>query len=159
MVKNILFLSLVSFINVSCESAGTGTPVPIPNIQIDCTVSKCATAATGSYEVVINVTGSGCAVNQIDMSPVITGTVNVTCTNGSGCTGTVTSWRDNNGNTETEVISSTYSVCGWIDIDSTPGKSVNDAFADENILISTSTITLTDWGASNYSRTKPSQIR
>lgn len=152
--KNFLFLFLLGFLNVSCESAGTGTPVPIPDVQIDCDNTKCTTVATGSYEVVVNVTLSGCAVDQIETIPVIVGTVNVTCINGSGCTGTVSSWRDTNGATETEVTSRTYSVCGWIDFDGISGKSVGDAFADESLLISTSTITLTDWGASNYSRAK-----
>lgn len=158
MIKNVIVFLLLGFLNTSCESAGTGTPVPIPNVEIDCTTAKC-TSATGVYEVVINITGSGCAVDQIDLAAVITGTVNVLC-NSSGCSGTVSSWRDSDtGNTTTEIISSTYSVCGWIDLDSTPGKSVNDAFADENLLVTTSTITLTDWGASNYSRTKRPQIR
>lgn len=159
MIKNFIVLFLLSFLNVSCESAGTGTPVPIPNVEIDCTTAKCSAVSTSSYDVVINVTSSGCAFDQIETLPVITGTVNVICTNGSGCSGTVSSWRDKNGNTETEIISSTYSVCGWIDLDSNPNKTINDAFADENILITESTITLTDWGASNYRHTKRPQIR
>lgn len=158
MVKNILFLFLWSLATLSCESAGTGTPVPIPDVEIDCTVANC-TAATGSFEVVINVTRSGCAVDQIDLDPVITGTVNVICAGSSGCSGTVSSWRDNNGNTVTEVISSTYSICGWIDLDNSSIKNPNDAFADENLLISTSTLTLTDWGASNYRHTQTPKIR
>ena len=157
-MKNVFLLFSVCVLNFGCESAGTGTPVPIPNIEIDCTTSKCTTTATGTYEVVINVTGSGCAVDQIDLNPVITGTANIICTNGSGCSGTVTSWRDNNGNTTTEVVSSTYSVCGWLDLDNSSAKNPNDAFADENLLITTSTITLTDWGASNFSRKKYPKI-
>lgn len=147
-MKKFFFLLAISFLNMRCESSGSGSPVDIPNVEIDCTTATCS-AANGGYEVTVNFSIAACAKDQLEFGSVVAGTANITCVNGAGCSGTVSSWRDNNGATTTTINSRTYSVCGWIDID--PGdKNPNDAFSEENALVSESTITLSDWGAANY---------
>lgn len=153
-MKNAFFLLLLGTLLSRCESAGTGEIISIPDFQIDCQTTQCAAVATGSYDLVVNVTSSGCAVDQIELAPVIAGTASVICTNGSGCLGTVTSWRDTNSNATTQIQSSTYSLCGWIDLDNLSTKNPADAFAEENRFVSAATIRLSDWGAANYSRAR-----
>lgn len=149
-MKNIFFIFVMAFFIARCESAGSGTPVNIPAVDIRCQTSLCASVASGSYEVTVDFTSSGCAKDQIDDLHYAVGTANITCINGNGCSGTVSSWRDNNGASITQILSSTYSVCGWIDLD--PGaKNPNDDFSEQSFLISSSpTITLSTWGAGNY---------
>ena len=147
-MKNTIFLILLSVLTIRCESSGTGEPVDIPDVVIDCQNAKCI-AENGSYDVVINITSSGCADDQIPLAPVVAGTASITCINGIGCSGTVTSWRDTNSNTTTTIPSSTYSICGWIDLDGLSTKNAGDAYAEESRLVSTSAITLSDWDAQN----------
>lgn len=152
MKKSVLII-MVAFFITNCESAGTGDPVPIPNVQINCDTAKCKAVPSNLYEVTITVTLSGCAEDQIGMIPVVSGTANITCISTVGCQGTVNTWRDTNSSTVTTVPSKTYSVCGWIDLD-IGVPNANDAFADENLLVTSATITLTDWGATYFFRTK-----
>ncbi len=148
-MKKIFFLLVLAFLNMRCESSGSGSPVDIPNIEIDCTTATCSGAASGGYEVTVNFSIAACSVDQLEFGSVVAGTANVTCVNGVGCSGVVSSWRDNNGSVTTTINSRTYSICGWIDLD--PGnKNPNDAFSEESVLVASSTITLTDWGAANY---------
>ncbi len=153
-MKKAIFLVLVGVFLNRCESAGTGVPVDIPDVIIDCQNAKCSATSTGSYEVTINITSSGCADDQIPLAPVVAGTANITCTNSFGCSGTVTSWRDNNSSPTSQIPSSTYSICGTIDLDRSLTKNPGDAYADESRLVSTSSITLSDWDAQNERTTR-----
>lgn len=148
-LQQTMVLSFIAFAFLRCESSGSGTPVNIPLIEIDCTSTKCSAVASGGYEVTINITKSGCAANQIEFEPIVDGVANITCVNGTGCSGSVTSWRDNQGQATSTILSNVYYVCGWLDLD--PGaKNPNDAFAEENLSITSAPITLSDWGATNY---------
>ena len=153
-MKKALFLILFGVLLNRCESAGSGDPVAIPDVIIDCQNAKCSAEATGSYEVTINITSSGCADDQIPLAPVVAGTANITCTFGFGCSGTVTSWRDNNSSPASQIPSSTYSICGTIDLDRSLTKNPGDAYADESRLVSASSITLSDWDAQNERTTR-----
>ncbi|MBY0384605.1 hypothetical protein K2X05_05550 [bacterium] len=148
-MKKTVFFFLFGVLLNGCESAGTGDPVDIPDVIIDCQNGKCTGVATGSYEVTINITSSGCADDQIPLAPVVAGTANITCTNGVGCSGTVSTWRDNNSSITSQIPSSTYSVCGTIDLDRSLTKNPGDAYADESRLVTASFITLSDWDAQN----------
>jgi hypothetical protein len=148
MGKTLFFISL-AFLISRCESSGTGDPVSIPDVEIDCQTTKCSSAATGSYDVVINITSSGCADDQIPLAPVVAGTATIICTNGLGCSGTVNSWRDTNSTPTTEIPSSTYSICGWIDLDGLSTKNAGDAYAEQSQLVTSIAITLSDWDAQN----------
>lgn len=148
-MKKTVLLLISAFLIIRCESAGTGEPIVIPNVDVDCTTAKCKAVPSNDYELTVSMTGSGCAQDQIELDPVISGTANASCVNGVGCRGTVSTWRNVNSTTVTTVPSSTYSVCGWIDLDA-GGPNPNDAFANENLLVTSATITLTDWGATYF---------
>jgi hypothetical protein len=154
-MKKIGVLLIFAGLLVRCESSGTGEMVDIPNVQIDCDTALCL-SRPGIHSVVVNITRSGCAADQIEMSPVVVGDASATC-GGSGCTATVTSWRDVNASTVTQIESRVYSVCTHLNLDDITGKSINDEFAEENLLVTSITINLTDWGAENYRYQKPTQ--
>lgn len=143
-------ISLFFIAVVGCESAGSGTPVNIPTVHISCTSDKCK-SATGTFDLYVNIAPYGCAVDQIGLS-VADATGSVIC-NTSGCTGSVSSWEDNNSSI-TQIESRTYDICGWIDLNTSIFKDSLDAFSEETQLVTESAITLTDWGAANYSRHK-----
>lgn len=143
-----IFISLFFLAVLGCESAGTGTPVDIPTVHIACDSNKCK-SASGTFDVYVNFAPYGCAVDQIGLS-VADGSGTVIC-GASGCTGSVSSWFDNSSSI-TQIESRTYNVCGWIDLNSALAKDSLDAFSEETQLVTESAITLTDWGASNYSR-------
>ncbi len=155
-MKRIIALVFLVFLVTRCESSGTGEPTDIPDVVIDCQNTKCSSVSTGIYDVVINITSSGCADDQIPLAPVVAGTATITCTNGLGCSGTVSVWRDTNSNTTTQIPSSTYSICGWIDLDGLSTKNAGDAYAEDNRLVSKtiSTLTLSDWDAQNERSTR-----
>jgi hypothetical protein len=158
-MKQISLLFLLTHILLGCESSGTGEQVDIPPVRIECDTVECM-GAPGIHRVVVNFTLSGCAVDQIELYPVVVGDADVTCI-GTGCTGTVSSWRDTNANSVTQIESRVYSVCAHINLDNITGKSVNDEYAEENLLISSSStlLTLSTWGADNYRIQKPRQSR
>lgn len=126
----------LSVLIASCETGGSGVQVPAPDIEVTCTGGKCA-GVSGLRDVVINITSSGCAPDQIDYEAVAAATGTVLC-NGSSCSGTVSTWNTSS------VESRTYYICGWIDINNT-SKDSADAFSENYQFVSGSTISMTNW--------------
>jgi hypothetical protein len=144
MGKWIILLSVV--IAAGCDKVGgSGVIINMPSAQISCDSAKCA-GEVGARDAYVVLSRSGCDPSQINYEPIVaTGFVSVTC-GGSGCSGTVTSWSDDNGDLLTEVESRSYYVCGWIDIDGNTAKDpADDAYSEEYRTVTESTLTLSDW--------------
>jgi len=131
-----------------CDSAGNGATVAVPRVDIECSVAKCTGMPVGT-EVVVNFTRSGCAEDQIEFEEYATGAMSLTCS-GTECTGSLSSW-------DTSTIpSGVYYVCGWIDINDDRVRNTQDAFSEQELAITGSVLTLSDWGASyNSLRRRP----
>lgn len=141
-----LFLFIISFLMmVACDSTG-GEPVSLPSVGVNCTTAKCGAVATASYPAVITITLSGCPKDQIDNELIAVSSINVSCTNGVGCTGGASSWSDESSLPIFEVVSRGYYVCGWIDLDNDT-KDSDDAFSDEFLFIDGNNFTITSWSA------------
>lgn len=60
-------------------------------------------------------TRSGCGDSNSQFSPLAGGTTSLSCDT-NGCTGSVSSWVDDNGNPVSEVLTGSISVCSYIDL-------------------------------------------
>lgn len=112
-ILSILLLS--SLFLVSCaETTGSGAPVSIPRVFIDCTTGACNSNTVPNPRITVMFTTSGCDLP--DFGSAIAGTSEaITCTATSGCYGEITSWVDSDGDVATTVPSGTYSLCARID--------------------------------------------
>lgn len=114
MWRTALFTGSWLMLFVSCaEQAGSGSYVPIPSVRVECTTSRCK-ATGGSINAFVIFTISGCA--NPSYGEVASGSSAVTC-NGSGCTGTVTTFLDSTSQSVTSIPDGSYSVCVTIDLD------------------------------------------
>lgn len=136
----IFLLTGLGFIS-ACESTGSGVTIDAPMVDLNCSTSKCAVA--GFRDAYVVLTRSGCAEDQIGFETVATGTEQLICS-GSSCSGTVTQWAPST------IESRTYYVCGWIDIDNTGTKTSADAFSEDQLFVSGSTLTITNWSVSYF---------
>lgn len=144
--KLVLVLSCLVFLN-ACESTGSGVSVDAPNVDINCSTSKCAIA--GFIDAYVVLTLSGCEENQIGFESVASGTEQLLCS-GSSCSGTLNSW------TPSSIESRTYYICGWIDIDNNGIKNSADAFSEDQLFISGSPLTMTNWSVTySFFRKRP----
>lgn len=142
--KLFFLLYTLLFLN-ACESTGSGVVVDAPNVDISCSSSKCAIA--GFIDAYVVLTLSGCAENQIGFESVASGTEQLLCS-GSSCTGTLNSW------TPSSIESRSYYICGWIDIDNNGVKNSADAFSEDELFISGSPLTMTNWSVTYSSLRK-----
>ena len=141
-----LFFLLYTLVLLNaCESSGSGVVVNAPNVDISCSSSKCAIA--GFIDAYVVLTLSGCAENQIGFESVASGTEQLLCS-GSSCTGRLNSW------TPSSIESRSYYICGWIDIDNNGVKNSADAFSEDELFISGSPLTMTNWSVTYSSLRK-----
>lgn len=137
-------LVVLAFFTTSCER-GSGAPVPIPDVHIECSTGNCV-GATGTHVASVVFTRSGCAPDQMNFEFIASGNANVSCVSGT-CSGTVTTWGDKNQNLVTEILSNFYYICGWIDLNDSIVDN-NDAFSHtSDTIVSGETLTITDWSA------------
>jgi hypothetical protein len=143
-LKNSFTSALLFVVLVGCESAGTGTQVPPPNINVTCSTAKCQ-AANSTHDIVVNLSPSGCAPDQIGFEDGAVGTGIANCAGGS-CTATVSNWADSS------VESKSYWVCGWIDLDDN-GKNAADVYSENYQLVTGASISMTNWSVTySFSR-------
>lgn len=133
----IFFLCASLLALAGCESSGDGTKVDAPNVDIRCNTSKCTSGAVNKDAYVV-LSLSGCAPDQIGFDTVASGSVQLICT-GGGCTGTVTNITPDN------FTSRSYYVCGWIDVNDDGVQNSTDAFSEDNVFVSGSTLSITSW--------------
>ncbi len=100
---------------VSCQPAGSGEPVGIPSVTLNCSTGPCATA-NGSRSFVMFVTAAGCANPEFDARLSAAGTVNCS---GGACTGVADSWASASGR-ETTIAASNYDFCAFIYFNGNP---------------------------------------
>jgi hypothetical protein len=143
-LKLLFVLSTLVFLN-ACESTGSGVVVEAPKVDINCNNSKCTVAGFVDATIVLSL--SGCAENQIGFDSKASGTVQLLCS-GSACTGTLVSWSPSS------IESRSYYICGWIDIDSNGVYSTADAFSEDELFISGSPLTMTNWSVTYSSLRK-----
>ena len=114
MRRRVLLSGLWLGLLVSCgEQAGSGNYVPVPSVRVECTTSRCK-ATGGSINAFAVFTISGCT--NPSFGEVASGSSTVSC-NGSGCTGTVTTFVDSGSQSVTSIPDGLYSVCVTIDLD------------------------------------------
>jgi predicted small secreted protein len=120
-VKSSLKLSVLvlaaSFVVSACgEVVGTGEQVPIPDVRIDCRSNRCLN--NESPAIFVYVTASSCNPVFLNGSEISTSTLQITCSPGSGCFGTMPSTWIGRDHTSTQTVpSGTYTVCAYITYD------------------------------------------
>ena len=145
-MKKLLWITVLLLLFSACEKA-SNTVVGMPNIAVDCREAGCNTTLNEDTVFVI-VTKSGCA--NADFDPVASGSTNVSCT-ASGCTGSVSSWVDANGNSVSEIISGTHDICSYIDSISNTKQDAGEMVSVESKLItSDSSFTVETWTVGNF---------
>lgn len=105
-------------------TGGTGEPVSIPQVVVNCTTAQCKTDS--SPYVFVTFTQSGC--DNPGFAWQISGSTTINCTATSGCYGSIPSWvEDGQGTVARTIPSGTYDICGWIDYNrSWPNYPEND---------------------------------
>ena len=152
MRKYFLLLPCGRFL-AACAKSGTGSTT-IPEISLDCTTVKCK-SALGTYSAVTIISRSGCAPDQVELDPIAVGSIGNMICGSTGCTGTISSWADNNGSPITSMDSNSYYVCSRIDLDRDDLVDVGDEYSELRITIeSATTISAVggDWGVSYFSK-------
>lgn len=142
-----LFFCMFAWALAGCESSGDGTKIDVPDVQIACSTSKC-TSGSPSKDAYVVLSLSGCAPDQIGYDTVASGSTQLLCTGGS-CHGTVTNI------TPSSVASRSYYVCGWIDVNDDSTQNSADAFSEDFLFVSGSTLTLSNWSVTySFSRAR-----
>lgn len=134
----------ILLLNSSCESSNAA-PTDIPNFSISCDISQCNAGVTGQGFVFLM--KSNCpAPGESSFEPTVSGNTVLSC-NSNGCSGTVSSWSDPNGNPATEIISGSYQVCSYIDSNGNLAKGSGEPEHDSSRVVRDSTpVTLEAWG-------------
>jgi len=159
MMKKIIFAAIAMLVLNACESAGSGVPVDIPDVAIDCDTGDCQ-GAGASKDAYVYYTLSGCNPDQVEFALAATATLNVSCS-GAGCTGIATTWRNSTGQVITQIPSNRYYVCAWIDINGDAEPDAADEFGDTTqSVVDDSGITISDWDVIyTFSRSKARKNR
>lgn len=107
-------LFLIHLLSACAEPTGTSEQVSVPSVTINCTTASCLVGTSHNFYVYY--TTSGCSTfSNIDFGFAVSGSVRLSCSATSGCTGSVSSWR--NRNSQTNVFSSgTYDICVYGDM-------------------------------------------
>ena len=116
----------------------------IPNFAISCDIAQCNGSVTGQGFVMLM--KSNCPdPGENSFEPSASGNTALVC-NSFGCTGTVSSWIDPDGNPITEISSGGYQVCAYVDSDGDTAEESGEPEHESRLTISSSaTVTLSDW--------------
>lgn len=112
-----LICVLVFLFAMGCEQS-SDTLVAIPQMNLECNSTDNPTCSTNSFTCTprqgfVYLTRSGCG-DDGNYSPVAGGSTFLTCDT-QGCSGSVSTWTDQNSNPVTEIISGSISICAYID--------------------------------------------
>lgn len=140
-------LVTISWTMISCDgTGGAGTPVPIPDVFIDCTASKCQ--VFGTFTAFVSISTFGC---DLDFGGLVASgsTTGIVC-NGSRCSGTVGTWVNaQTSELMTEIGSREYYYCARIDFGNDAFPNLSDAYSStEQLVLAETNIDLDDWSAS-----------
>ncbi len=121
----LFFILALAGAAVSCaEIAGSGTPVAIPTVVVDCTTADCQ--AGPSQIAFVYITDANCSIGFLG-GAAASSSAQATCGGATGCRVTMTSWISGTSHeTTTQVPSGTYTVCGYIDMDSSDSPTTAD---------------------------------
>ena len=151
-----VFLLLTASLGLFSCTENSNTITKIPNVEMTCATSPCQSAQnSGSKDAYVIITLSGCAPDQVDLDAVASGSTTASCLSSVSCTGTVSSWRDRNGNAITEMISTSYYICSRINFDNTIGASSGDEYSEvRKYIISDDPVIAgnSSWGVDYFSR-------
>lgn len=124
-------LLALGFVTGCAEAVGTGLPVKIPTVVVDCTTNQCKSSS--SPYVFVWITKTTCNWQLIDNAVAVVSTT-AACNPTSGCRVTMPSnWvLGSNHQSSTTVPSDSYTVCGRINNNRTLPHSVstNDVTAE-----------------------------
>jgi hypothetical protein len=113
LLKFVVAASAVWAMSACSETAATGEPVAIPQVDVNCSFFECKRSPAETPRINLIITTSGCSAPEFGAT-VASGTQSQIC-NSSGCHTSLTSWVDVNGNPAATLPSGTYSVCGCVD--------------------------------------------
>jgi hypothetical protein len=130
------------------EPAGSGEPVSIPKLFINCTTSQCRTNAAPNPRITAIYTTSGC--DAPDFGSIISASTEALSCNGTtGCYGELSGWIDSEGNPVTTIASGVYSICARIDYDRDyPASTTGDSrgiLDDVSVVETTSNQFIENW--------------
>ncbi len=148
--KLILFSLLALGLLAQCQQpTGTEAVVTIPQLQISCTASNCASSSSNP-KLFVYITTSGCL--SIAYGQVATGTGTISCSAGS-CTAASLTWVNAAGASTTQIASNTYDFCAIIDLTGTyAGVSVpsGDATSSSSAFVGSATSPVTSISLSSW---------
>lgn len=149
-MKRVIGLGFLLILGACAEQAGSGRQVSVPSVTINCTASNCRTG--GTARVYLTLTTSGCGDSNINFGAAATASSVITCTVGTGCTGSVSNWSSSSGSST--VGEGTYSICGTIDFNSswvgTPeAGDARSTLDNVGIVTGTAAQTLSSWSNVN----------